>query len=70
MTKLLQSLDYYNYKTKTYIEDRTVVFKDEEYKILARPVTEDTIDGITSPWYLIWVEGAPQPPDEPPSEYA
>ncbi|MBR0495858.1 MAG: hypothetical protein IJJ71_06780 [Treponema sp.] len=66
----LVHLDYYNYETKTYIEDRTVVFKDEEYKILARTVTEETIDGITSPWYLIWVEGAPQPPDEPPSEYA
>ena len=58
----LVHLDYYNYETKTYIEDRTVVFKDEEYKILARTVTEDTIDGITSPWYLINVEEACKDP--------
>lgn len=58
----LVHLDYYNYETKTYIEDRTVVFKDEEYKILARTVTEDTIDGITSSWYLINVEEACKDP--------
>ena len=63
-------LDYFNKDTETYISDRTVVFKDEEYKVLAKTLTEETIDGITSPWYLIWVEGAPQPPDDPPSKYA
>lgn len=66
----LVHLDYYNKEKEAYISDRTVVFKNEEYKVLAKTVTEETIDGITAPWYLILVEGAPQPPDDPLCEYA
>lgn len=57
----LVHIDYFNYGKRQYIEDRTVVFKGEEYKVLAKTVTDDTIDGITAPWYLIMVEGPAWP---------
>ena len=55
-------MDYYNKETDSYISDRTVVFKGEEYKVLAKTVTEETIDGIAAPWYLINVEEACKDP--------
>ena len=57
----LVHVDYFNYEKELYINDRTVVFKGEEYKVLAKSITEDTIDGITAPWYLITVSGPAWP---------
>lgn len=54
----LVHIDYFNSETEVFYEDRTIIFQGEIYRVIAKTINNETIDGITAPWYLITVYGA------------